>query len=475
MLYWIICAGIHWILTFFTDGMIFRESGWEHLGAYILLKLVLLAVLLVFWYGMDQIVVKKNKFWRMVVIYALPYLAILIVYVLLGNPLVLAGDEKSIFNAVTGYDIYPGHFTYITGLTYGVSLMIFPFSTGVFWMKLVLQSLACGYCIQKANNLFKSYRGVFLYVIFLLPGILQNTIRIHRMQFYGVLYLVLVVKLLADYYENKEKKMQQLIPLMIAFDVLAIWRKEGIYLFVLAPVLICLAYHIKEKKSVRKTIGVFAAVAVLVYLPQMFAGEAFTTESSHTYNQWFVNMCRNGLDQSKYPQQLKDIDKILSIDAVNRINEELGDENYMEEYIAWYGDYVGVTPENEFTPEEYDEYAKAIQYIIIHEPLVFIKTCFGMWNYSANAFDLYSLRGLVRAVLKGLYLPFLMMIFTFFVSIRKKNWLLMWIALGILAHCGVTLVFAPAAYFKYYYQMYMVGNYFVVMFILEKCKRWGKV
>lgn len=474
MLYWAIIAVVHWAVTFYTDHFIFREAALDHLAAYLFLKGVLLLVLLAAWRGIS-LAVKKNDFWRNVFLYAFIYASILVAYILLGHPIELAGDEISIFNAVTGYDIYPGHFTYITGLVYGVALMIFPFTKGVFVMKILLQAMACGYCIEKSNKILDSKKGIIIYLVFLLPGVLQNTLRIHRMQFYGILYLVLVVKLLSDYYGKKKQTLIQLIPVMVIFDILAIWRKEGIYLFVLAPILICLAYFYNEKKAIMHVIVLFAVVSFTVYVPQLMAKEAFATESSHTYNQWFVNMCRNGLDQSKYERQLEDIDKVLSIDAVNKINAELGDQNYMEEYIAWYGDYVGVRSEFDFTLEEYDAYAKAIQHIIIHEPIVFIRTCVGMWNYSANAYDILSLRGIARFILKGLYLPLFILISTVVVGMKKKNWLLMWIALGILAHCGVTVLFAPAAYFKYYYQLYMVGNYFAVMLILEKINKKGSM
>ena len=87
----------------------------------------------------------------------------------------------------------------------------------------------------------------------------------------------------------------------------------------------------------------FLIILLLVELPQMInKTQSFTEEDTHTYNHWFVNMCRNGLDQTKYPEQMKIIDKYVSLDAVDYINRVLKDRNYEDEYIAWKEGYIGI-------------------------------------------------------------------------------------------------------------------------------------
>jgi hypothetical protein len=459
-----VIAGIHLIFTCFTDPLVFTEPWQQHVGIYIFLKAVLFAVLLGLWNGIYEIFIEKNIFLRKIVLYALPYFVLLLGYMFYTHPMEFYGDERVIYQAAAAFDIIPAHFTYITGTTYAIALMLLPFKMGVVVFKLLLQSFACGYCICKVNSWTQKKAGIAMYLVFLLPGVITNSLLIHRMQFYGVLYLVVAVKLLADYSKKIKNTGMTLLLLMIAMDVLTIWRKEGIYLLLLGPLLICAANRITDKKLILRQVGVFLLVFAIVYLPEVVIGGMDVTEDTHTYNQWFVNMCGEGLDQDKYALQIEQIDKVLSIDAVNRINEDLGDENYMEEYIAWRDGYVGV--KSGYTQEELENFKSAVRYIVLHEPGLFLKTVWKRWNYSSNAGDFHTVRGWARFLLKNLYIPFLAVIISFFAGIRKKNWLLALLALGIMMHCAATVLFAPVAYFKYYYHMYLIGNFLIVIYVI---------
>ena len=232
----------------------------------------------------------------------------------------LYGDEFNIYSQAINYNMYPYHFTYLTGLIYILSYMIIPCQIGIVLIKLILQSLVCGYCVHRITNRFGK-SGYFIYLLFLLYPVMTYSIEVHRMHFYALLYITVSVKLIFDWLEDKQLTNFDLLTISLGYSILAIWRKEGIYLLVIAPAMICFAYNKFQLKQFLKIIMVFVITFLILYIPQCFSPRGFTSESSHTYNAWFVNMCREGLNKEKYPNQMDAIDKYMSLDAVDYINE----------------------------------------------------------------------------------------------------------------------------------------------------------
>jgi len=60
-------------------------------------------------------------------------------------------------------------------------------------------------------------------------------------------------KVVFDYRTNQKLQKKQLFLLMLSFAILAIWRKEGIYLLVFAPLIICSVYKIQTVRNIVKT------------------------------------------------------------------------------------------------------------------------------------------------------------------------------------------------------------------------------
>jgi len=452
-------AFFHCLLTFFTDSIVFTGSRRENIIVYIFLKIILFIILSIFWY----FVLGKNKKTHKIFLYSIPYLLILLTKFFMDHDMYLVGDELNIFNYVTNFNIYPAHFTYITGIVYAVSLMIIPFQAGIVVIKIFLQSILCGYCVYKFKSYYKSKWSYLIYLLFIIPTVIDNGILIHRMQYYGLLYLFTIIKVVFDYRTNQKLQKKQLFLLMLSFAILAIWRKEGIYLLVFAPLIICSVYKIQTVRNIGKTFISFIIILLLVVFPQMLnSTQSFTEEDTHTYNHWFVNMCREGLDKSKYPEQMKIIDKYISLDAVDYINRELGDSNYEDEYIAWREGYIGIR--DNYTKENVSDYKGAVKYLVINEPIIFLKTRIGTWIYSSKLYEIYSLK---ISLVYNLNIPILALGILFMYSIVKKKYAYLFISSGLLLNTIITLLFAPASYFKYYYHSYLIGIFFIIMFVVQ--------
>ena len=62
----------------------------------------------------------------------------------------------------------------------------------------------------------------------------------------------------------------------------------------------------------------------------------------YVYN--VVNMTREGIDQAVYQDEYSQNDQVISVSAIERINKDLGDDNYHDTYIDFMEGYVGVRP-----------------------------------------------------------------------------------------------------------------------------------
>lgn len=459
----VICSIIHLILTTYSDNHFFEGPISAHFPTWIFLKVLLFVFLLFLWNSILSIANGSNLELRAIIIYALPYFCILVFYMLLKHNMYLVGDEYNIYSQVLKYNIFPYHFTYFTGLIYALSYMLIPCQMGIVFIKIILQALVCGYFIFRFKNIVGK-KGYVVYLLFLLPPVIENGILVHRMHFYALLYVYIIMKILLDSYEKIKLSNKNLFLLLMFLGILTIWRKEGIYLLIIAPILLCCAYQIKDKRKYAIVCITWIAIFLCLYSPQLISGKKFTQEAGGTYLGWFVNMCREGLEIEKYPEQMKKIDKYVSLDAVEYINNELGDRNYEDVYIVWLEGYIGVRKDH--SKQEYQEFTKAVQELILKEPTSFVKTRIKLWFYTAGKINFSSIREGCKSFLYNLNIPLLAIIVSFFIAIINRNWLLFWICGMTIAHCAVTLVFAPAAYFKYYYQLYLLGWMLIILFVL---------
>ena len=450
----------HTILTLYADKTIFQDSPFEHILSFLVIKAATLLVLFFWWYGVLLIVCRKSHALRQIALYSLPLFVLMVAWMIYDHPLKLFGDEYNIFSDVITYDLFPRHFTLFTGLVYAISLSLIPLEYGVVLIKIVLQALTCGYCTYRLVKAFGK-KGFLTYLIFLL--VFYKWLYAHRMHFYGLLFLLLFVKLLMDHYEKKAENNWMILALLLGFSVLSLWRKEGLYLLLTAPAMVCCAYRIPWKKCIPVFAAMFA-FTIALYIPNTM-NVSFTAEDSHTYITWFVHMAREGLDLSEYPEEVAIIDEYISIDTMNRMNAELGNDNYADNYIVWKEGYIGLRPD--VSSDTISAFKSAVIRLIIKEPWIFLKTRVGIYLYSAGTFKLPpSPAAAVITIGRNLHIPMAMILLTFLFSLIKRHWLLFFSTGSLLGHTAITTVFSPAGYFKYYYHCWLCGWFLIVLTVI---------
>lgn len=472
--YPIFLVSIQWFLSFVVERKALVVNPLDHIITYLFAKVLLFVILYLFWRFICKAFMQAGRE-RYILKSGFPYLLLLIAFFTVAHPMSLSGDELNIYNATVKLDMYFS-FTYFTGIYYLISIMIIPFQIGPVIVKLLIDSLVLGYCSYRFHQYFKKPLSFLICVLFLFPSVLRYGLAIHRMHLYGLLFLVFAVKLIFDHLEKRRLDARTFVIMAAILAVLTFWRKEGIYLLVWGFLMLWSGYHLKGKKVLLKAVAAYFVIQLLIASPQLIRYVSANTaveEAGHTYNMWFVHMCRYGLDQEKYKTLIEDVDKVLDVSEVNRINHDLGDENFGDEYIIWLEGYHG--GRSGYSPEEYKAYKSAITQIVMREPVLFIKTRLGLFDYSATKCrTLYQLPGnpLIASVLKlagNLYIPFIVVIAALVYSLLRRKWVLAALTCSLCINTVITTFFSPAGYFKYYYQVYLIGYFILIFWIVKGC------
>jgi hypothetical protein len=297
--------------------------------------------------------------------------------------------------------------------------------------------------------------------------------------------------LLFDRLEQAELTKTRFITLIILGCILTQWRTEGIYLLVLLPILTYLAYNnitITSKKLLKlHDKKVFAAFVILFLICQYIVsipqngliakemGAAADDRMKPFYAYTITNMYRNGLDLDKNADDLAIVDRYISLESLDKINDYYGDINYEDVLILYQPGFVGVREEAGVT--EYYDFVLAVKNIFKNNPKIFLRTRIGAFIYAALPFkitytgnDVRSLAAfavsIVKAIAYNLFIPLLIALFICLYSLARNRWFSFFVSGGLLAHWFIVFILAPASYFKYYFPVYITAYLYLFLVII---------
>ena len=492
----------HLAVTFATDRYVFTVPATENLTDYIICKGIVFAILLAFYYGL-YLVIFAGK--TEILFSALPYLAVIaaVCFFKLRQGF-LSNDEFLIYQNAVSLTHYTW-FTYITVYFYIVALMLIPHMYGPIFLKLIIELLVVGYVVTRVRRHFGRVYGYFSYLLFLLYPVLAYTTSAHRLPVYFLVYLYLMAMLLFDYLEQAPISRGKLVWILFLSAILTQWRTEGIYFAVISLILIFITYPaliremrvtedggagpsglsvIKPQVSFIKVLAVILGsfvIQYLVWIPQngVIASEMSAKADDRMkpfYAYTVTNMFRNGLDREKNKEDIAIIDRYLSVEKIDAINEYYGDINYEDVLILYAEGFVGVREEAGF--EEFFAYADACKRLFINNPDVLLRTRWGAFCYAALPYHIEYTGNSAGELLKtafsifkslsyNLFLPVGILILICLYSLFKREWFLFFSTGGLLAHGFIVFVLAPASYFKYYFPIYMMAYFYVMVGIME--------
>ena len=488
---------ICFLITFLTDRSMFifpsaaDERYRQALTDYIICKCAVFVILLVvFWLISVLIFTKGDLKDRLtgVLKCAALYLPVVIAVLVIKLPQgFITNDEYAISNDALNL-IHDTWFNYLTVYYYIISYMLIPIQAGPIITKVIIQVLCAGYSIFRTGRYLGKKGGAFMYVLFLLYPVIAYTTSAHRLPIYFLIYLTVFEKLLFDRLEgekgDRDMKGRNLWTsaglLLLAGAVLTQWRTEGIYLLILLPILIFMAYPaLRTRRNMIIVIAVYGLLQYLIGIPQGLTSAGLSDAANDRMKPFYAytitNMYRNGLDRTANAKDLEAVDGYLSVDAIERINEHYVDINYEDVLILIDESFEGVRKDASY--EQYVNFTDAVKNMIVNNPGVFLRTRWGAFCYSAlpyhMTFSAGSMRELlssalsvVKTVSYNLFIPLGFVLAGCIYCLIARRWYSFFVAGGLAAHWAIVFILAPASYFKYYFPVYIMAYFYIILLII---------
>ncbi len=508
-----VSALLHQYLTYVSDKHIFTADPQTNLTDYVICKICAFIVSWFFFYLLWELFVSKDGFIRhggrslntfsSVIVSALPYLFVMaaVSFIKLRSGY-LSNDETLIYENAVNLVHYTW-FYYITTYYYIISLMLIPHMYAPIFIKLIIEYLVIGYTLMRSGDYFRSRSsdpligkplkigyGFILILLFLMYPVIAYTTSAHRLPVYFLLYLYMTVMLIFDRLEHRALTVPGLVTLLILGPVLTQWRTEGIYLAVLIPILAFITYDrikISDERTVRLKDRRIAVLFVLAFYISQYIisvpqngiiarelGAAADDRMKPFYAYTITNMVRNGLDRNKNADDLAVVDRYISLDSIDAINDYYGDINYEDVLILYQPGFIGVREDAGVT--EYYNFTAALKNIFRNNPNVFLRTRIGAFNYAALPYHIThegsgirALAGLavstVKTVSYNLYIPLFILMFILIYSLIRGRWFTFLLTGGLIAHWFIVFILAPASYFKYYFPVYITAYLYLFLLI----------
>lgn len=453
---------VYTIWSISQEGNIFLvDMRKSHVTGYLMTRVVFVILLFLFCLWMiSRIENRKININKDVMIAFLVFVGVLVLWKCFGwYP--YASDEHNIYNAVIGYD-FGTYFTYMTGLFYGVCLMLIPKAWSIAVLKMLFSVCCMYYCIKRLNDIFKTKWFMLWYIYFFVPAVAAGiSVKIHRLPIYIFVYITLMVKLYCDYIDKVRLDFRTAVGIGITASVLTQWRVEGIYLLILAPILSILVYRL-EKKNVVRFVILSLVMQILVAIPMKTMGA-----QNSVYRQ-LVPACAYTIDNMSYEgwEEEKITDELAVLQNYMDFSELSKYQAKWENMI--YGDVASMYGENEYhiwiqdydSEEQIKEFDEAVFSIIRKQPLLFIKTRIKSADWVSKYYfcnDGNILINLAFGVSSNVILPTFLLVICLFVCMYYRKWIPFWITADGLCNAFLTFLLAPAAYFKYYIVPYTLG------------------
>ena len=525
----VIIACLHFLLSFFTDRLIFHYtlsdfSSQLQAGKSLLAigsKVAFFFVLIFIWHSIFYFVKRAN---RSFVKYTLIYLGIMAFLLILTYPGIFRMDEFGIL--FTAQLVFPEFWqNYLTSVFYIISMMLFPVPAGIVFTQCICVSLVVGYLLYRVETCgwMKGKLVYLLYVPFLFLPVLDSNLYPMRMSLYAFLELLLLAELVLMRLHNEDVSQKKLFWLSILGAIVICWRTEAIYYLVALPVCFVVLFQNQiEKKAKTRFIIMLLAFTMVLYIPQklgdkLLNGNQYALTGMVLPLAPLISACNEEVLETTDGVEREELQNVLAVmDKV--VNVEVIVEGYAKGRTGISMFWSEPDFQRDYTDEQFLEFKKAYYGLICRYPQVFlqerIETFIQSGEMLENTTEIYDttnvanhekfrnmfgnkplnkeLRSNVISVLEmrqldnydaklsgyrlvyHVAIPFCLLLVILVGLLAKKKWKL---ALLLASHlCKVPLIFltAPSRLFMYYYPVYLTGIVLtwtlVVVFLFNRSK-----
>lgn len=514
-------ALIQWLISFYTDKLAFKYYN-DSLNLFqnlnrnhkiILYKSIYLILLIISWYYISKLYIgirDKNNETRSFIKYFLIYWITMIVFLIITWPGVWRWDEFAILENIVNLDLNAWQH-YITSLFYIFGFMFIPCPVGLVFTQITIISIIVGYIISKFAKMYSYNKWINLLYIpfFLFPVIDQNLFPL-RLSLYSYIELLFFCKIIFLYNDIEQIEGKNILLLACISGLLSVWRSESIFFMIFSPLIFILLFYrktgLRSKISYAILVIIFTIIFLVPhkYIMKNYGGNSYSITA---YIEPLHDLVK--CEYIKYPNSdlLRSVDKVIDINKLLKF--ESGE-------LAFWG---GAVREN-FNQSDLNELEKDFVKLIIKYPREFLsertKTFLIASGFvsdrsnqicdSANLFDItsdpkyfsfrenfklnkptnktlrkntislmegrnfedYSKTTIYYPIIYNLFIPIIALSIGLIVGIFKRRILSICIIIPLLCQFTIVFLAAPGVYFMYYFPLYLIGYFFVTLFILKK-------
>jgi len=258
-----IIAVIHFIVTFYTDNLIFQyktvfytdilnfEYKYPNFISIEIIKTIFF-IMLIFMWQFIGIIIKKystSPSIRDFIKFSAIYFFIMMLFQLALWPFIIGDQMYYMYFSDSIYFLDSGYFSYMScfqGLFIKYfriyALMLIPNIAGIMILQLLTISLILGYIMAKVKSYFKLGKLIyFFYIPFLMPIVIQYNLLMEKDILYSYFSMLLVAKLIFVQLESKSYPINiNLFNIALISSIVASLRSEGILFLVATPLVLYL-------------------------------------------------------------------------------------------------------------------------------------------------------------------------------------------------------------------------------------------
>lgn len=385
---------IHFFLSFFLERCIilfhpekntvaavaknmFYSDQFERVMAYLLSKLFAAIMIYCLWKLIFYLIhhVREKKEVRYFLVFFLLGLA----FVGILWPI---GFISSVDNYVTytySIRLFPEYWhNAYSSVIFCACLMVFPHPFSISFFQWLAFSFDLGYLFLRLEECRSLRKGTkwFAFLIFAIPTVFTLMLDAYRTEIYALLCIFYVTKILMDALEGKKYDGKTMIIWAFMSALIAVWRTEGIILGGLGFLAILLFVMRCRMKQGMLYMMLFVAAFFVVSFPQKvgnvkYYGSDYSIINSFPSLHNILNRADANLDYEGAKEDLEAIAAVVPIEAI----QVYGMEGYRRYNYA-----MGNADINQsVTPMEVGErYVKAFHRIVLHNPIIYARTQFGM-------------------------------------------------------------------------------------------------
>lgn len=316
-------ALIHFFITTQTDLKVFNQSILVDNGIfYIFIKLIVLAVLILFWQKTSSIidkVRKKDVKTITFVKYFTLYFSIMLIFFILTYPGIWRFDEFIILSYIKHLNFFYWQH-WITSVFYIFCLSIVPYAGGIVFIQISIISLIVAYVISEFHFIFPSKFTWLLLVPLFFPSIIDNNLYPLRLPLYSYLELLFFSLVIFKYLSKTVITYKNLLCWGILGSLISIWRPESGFYIVAIPSLIAILFYNQIKlKQLISLIIILITLSVSIIIIQQ-DGNADKIYKLSGIVDPLSGILKTDFKSNAKKQDLETINKILNVKILQNQN-----------------------------------------------------------------------------------------------------------------------------------------------------------